>query len=44
MIKMRKLLWLVIGAIAIIASSCEDFLDVSEYFDDTLKYDSVFTT
>ena len=44
MIKMRKLLWLVIGMMAVIASSCEDFLDVSSYFDDTLKYDSVFTT
>ncbi len=44
MIKMRKLLWLVIGTVAVIASSCEDFLDVSSYFDDTLKYDSVFTT
>lgn len=42
--QMKNLLWLSLIAIAIFASSCEDFLDVDEYFDDTLKYDSVFVT
>ena len=42
--QMKNLLWLSLLAIVILASSCEDFLDVDEYFDDTLKYDSVFVT
>ncbi|MBP3738406.1 MAG: RagB/SusD family nutrient uptake outer membrane protein [Muribaculaceae bacterium] len=42
--QMKNLLWLALLAIAVIASSCEDFLDVDEYFDDTLKYDSVFVS
>ena len=44
MIRMRKLLWLALVAMTIVVSSCEDFLDVSSYFDDTLKYDSVFVS
>ena len=27
-----------------IISSCDDFLDVDHFFDDTLKYDSVFAS
>ncbi|MBO7608595.1 MAG: RagB/SusD family nutrient uptake outer membrane protein [Muribaculaceae bacterium] len=42
--RMKNLLWLTLLAIVVIASSCEDFLDVDEYFDDTLKYDSVFVS
>ena len=42
--QMKNLLWLTLLAIVVLASSCEDFLDVDEYFDDTLKYDSVFVS
>ena len=41
---LRKLFWLAIVAVVVMATSCEKFLDVDGYFDDTLKYDSIFTS
>ena len=41
---LRKYFWLVLTVMVFTATSCEDFLDVDEYFDDTLKFDSIFET
>ena len=41
----KKIVWLIVALPIIgIISSCDDFLDVDHYFDDTLKYDSVFAS
>ena len=41
----KKIVWLIVTLPIIgIISSCDDFLDVDHYFDDTLKYDSVFAS
>lgn len=41
----KKIVWLIVTLPIIgIVSSCDDFLDVDHYFDDTLKYDSVFAS
>lgn len=42
--RLKNLLWPTLLLLVVVASSCEDFLDVDEYFDDTLKYDSVFVS
>lgn len=44
MLRLRNLLWLTLLAMLVMTTACEDFLDVDEYFDDTLKYDSVFVS
>ncbi|MDO4970868.1 MAG: RagB/SusD family nutrient uptake outer membrane protein [Bacteroidales bacterium] len=41
--KFRNILWFALLLVVGITSSC-NFLDVDEYFDDTLKYDSIFAT
>ncbi len=43
--KIKNIVWLIVLLPAIgIISSCEDYLDVDHYFDDTMKYDSVFAS
>ena len=41
---LRKLFWLAAVTMLVMATSCEKFLDVDGYFDDTLKYDSIFVS
>lgn len=43
---LRKSLWLVLLALVgqFLVTSCDSFLDVDEYFDDTMKYDSIFVS
>ncbi|MBQ8424333.1 MAG: RagB/SusD family nutrient uptake outer membrane protein [Coprobacter sp.] len=39
----KNIIWLISLPIMGLLSSCESYLDVDQYFDDTLKYDSIFT-
>jgi len=41
---LRKLFWFALVLVVVFTTSCEKFLDVDGYFDDTLKYDSIFTS
>lgn len=41
---LRKLFWFALVLVVLATTSCEKFLDVDGYFDDTLKYDSIFVS
>lgn len=41
---LRKLIWVALAIVVLVTTSCEKFLDVDGYFDDTLKYDSIFVS